>query len=202
MYLKFLISPNLNITTKNLFYTLFGFSLSFVLVCVWLVVTSVRQPTRFLCPWNSPGKNTGGGNHSLLQGIFPTQESNLGLQHFRQILCHLSHQVSSAQFSHSVKSDSLQPHGLQHTRLSCPSLTPRACSNSHPSSRWCHPVIMLCRPLPLLPSIPPSIRVFSNESTLLMRWPEYWSFSFSISPSKEIPGLISFRMDWLGLLAV
>ena len=52
MYLKFLISPNLNITTKNLFYTLFGFSLSFVLVCVWLVVTSVRQPTRFLCPWN------------------------------------------------------------------------------------------------------------------------------------------------------
>ena len=62
--------------------------------------------------------------------------------------------------------------------------------------------LILCRPLLLLPSIPPSIRVFSNESNLRMKWPKYWSFSFSISPSKEIPGLISFRMDWLDLLAV
>ena len=62
--------------------------------------------------------------------------------------------------------------------------------------------LILCRPLLLLPTIPPSIRVFSNESTLRMRWPKYWSFSFSISPSKAIPGLISFRMDWLDLLAV
>ena len=62
--------------------------------------------------------------------------------------------------------------------------------------------LILCRPLLLLPPIPPSIRVFSNESTLQMRWPKYWSFSFSIIPSKEIPGLISFRMDWLDLLAV
>ena len=62
--------------------------------------------------------------------------------------------------------------------------------------------LILCCPLLLLPPIPPSIRVFSNESTLRMRWPKYWSFSFSISPSKEIPGLISFRMDWLELLAV
>ena len=62
--------------------------------------------------------------------------------------------------------------------------------------------LILCRPLLLLPPIPPSIRVFSNESTLRIRWPKYWSFSFSISPSKEIPGLISFRMDWLNLLAV
>jgi len=62
--------------------------------------------------------------------------------------------------------------------------------------------LILCRPLPLLPPIPPSIRVFSNESTLCMRWPKYRSFSFSIIPSKEIPGLISFRMDWLDLLAV
>ena len=62
--------------------------------------------------------------------------------------------------------------------------------------------LILCRPLLLLPPIPPSIRVFSNESTLLMRWPNYWSFSFSIIPSKEHPGLISFRMDWLYLLAV
>ena len=62
--------------------------------------------------------------------------------------------------------------------------------------------LILCHPLFLLPPIPPSIRVFSNESTLHMRWPKYWSFSFSIIPSKEIPGLIFFRMDWLDLLAV
>ena len=62
--------------------------------------------------------------------------------------------------------------------------------------------LILCHPFLLLPSIPPSIRVFSNESTCCMRWPKYWSFSFNISPSKEHPGLISFRMDWLDLLAV
>ena len=62
--------------------------------------------------------------------------------------------------------------------------------------------LILCRPLLFLPPIPPSIRVFSNESTLHMRWSKYWSFSFSIIPSKEIPGLICFRMDWLDLLAV
>ena len=62
--------------------------------------------------------------------------------------------------------------------------------------------LILCRPLLLLPPIPPSIRVFSNESTLCVRWPKYWSFSFSIIPSKEHPGLISFRVDWLDLLAV
>ena len=62
--------------------------------------------------------------------------------------------------------------------------------------------LIICRPLLLLPPIPPSIRVFSNESTLRMRWPKYWSFIFSIIPSKQIPGLISFRMDWLDLLAV
>ena len=70
-------------------------------------------------------------------------------------------------------------------------------TQTHPSSP-----IILCRPLLLLPPIPPSIRVFSSESTLRMKWPKYWSFSFSISPSKEYPGLISFRMDWLDLLAV
>ena len=64
------------------------------------------------------------------------------------------------------------------------------------------PSLILCLPLLLLPLIPPSIKVFSNESTLRMRWPKYWSFSFSIIPSKEIPGLISFRVDWLDLLAV
>ena len=62
--------------------------------------------------------------------------------------------------------------------------------------------LILCHPLLLLPSIPPSIRVFSNESTLCMKWSKYWSFSFSINPSKEYPGLISFRMEWLDLLAI
>ena len=98
-------------------------------------------------------------------------------------------------------SDSLQPNGLQHNRLPYPSPTPGIYSNSCPSSWWCHPAISSSRPLLLLPPIPPSIRVFSNESTLCKRWPKYWSFSFSIIPSKEIPGLI-FRMDWLNLLAV
>ena len=86
-------------------------------------------------------------------------------------------------------------------RPPCPSLSPRICSNSCPLSRWCHPTISSCYPLLLLPSILPSIKVFSNESVLLIRCPKYWSFSFSISTSNEYSGLISFRMDWLDLLA-
>ena len=97
-------------------------------------------------------------------------------------------------------SHSVWLHELQHSRPPCPSPTPGVHPNSWPLSRWCHPAI--CHPLLLLPTIPPSIRVFSNESTLRMRWPKYWSLSFSIIPSKEIPGPISFRMDWLDLLAV
>ena len=100
-------------------------------------------------------------------------------------------------------SDSLRPHESQHARPPCPSPTPGVHSDSRPSSQWCHPAISSSViPLLLLPPIPPSVRVFSNESTLRMRWPKYWSFSFSIIPSKEIPGLISLRMDWLDLLAV
>ena len=109
---------------------------------------------------------------------------------------------SSIQSSFSVMSDSLHPHESQHARPPCPSPTLGVYPNSCPLSQWCHPVNSSCRPLLLLPPIPPSIRVFSNESTLHMRWSKYWSFSFSIIPSKEIPGLISFRMDWLDLLAV
>ena len=100
-------------------------------------------------------------------------------------------------------SNSLRLHELQHARPPYPSPTPGVHSNSCPSSRWYHPVISSSLgPLLLLPPIPPSIRVFSNESTLCMRWPKYWSFSFSISPSNEHPGLIFFRMDWLDLLGV
>ena len=110
---------------------------------------------------------------------------------------------SSVQFSHSVLSDSLQPHEPQHARPPCSSSTPGVHLNSCPLRRWCHPAISSSVvPVLLLPSIPPSIRVFSNESTLHMRWPKYWSFSFNISPSNEQTGLICFRMDWVDLLAV
>ena len=95
-------------------------------------------------------------------------------------------------------SNSLQPHRLQYARLPCPSTTPRACSNSCPLSRWCHPTISssVIHPRHLLLSVFPSIRIFSNESALCLRRPKYWSFSFSISPSNEYSGLISFRIDW------
>ena len=103
-------------------------------------------------------------------------------------------------------SSSLRPHGLQHTRLPCPSPTARACSNSCPSSWWCHPaisfsVIPVSSFLQCFPSII-SQSVFSNESVLHITWPKYWSFSISISPSNEYSVLISFSVDWLDLLAV
>ena len=98
-------------------------------------------------------------------------------------------------FSRSVMSSSLQPHGLQQARPPCPSLSPRVCSNSCPLSQRSHPTISTCRPLLLLPSIFPSIRVFSNESVLHTRWSNYWRFS--ISPSRQYSELISLRTDWL-----
>ena len=104
--------------------------------------------------------------------------------------------LESVQFSRSVVSDSLRPRGPQHARPPCPSPTPRAYSNSCPSSDATQP----SHPPLLLPSIFPSFRVFSNESVLHIRWPEYWSFSLNISPSSEYSGLISFRMDWLDLV--
>ena len=108
--------------------------------------------------------------------------------------------VHSVQFSHSVMSNSLRPHEPQHARPPCPPPAPGVHPNQCP---LCRPSdhLILCCPLLLLSSISPSIRVFSNESVLRIRWPKYWSFSFSISPSSEHPGLISFRMDWLDLLA-
>ena len=108
----------------------------------------------------------------------------------------------SVQFSRSVVSDSLRPHGPQHMAslsINNSRNSPKLMSieSVMPSNH-----LILCRPLLLLPSIFPSIGLFSNESALRMRWPKYWSFSFSISPSNEHPGLISFRMDWFDLLAV
>ena len=103
------------------------------------------------------------------------------------------------QFSRSVVSDSLQPHKPQQATSPCPSPTPGV----HPNSivlGMLSSHLILCHPLLLLPSIFPSIRVFSNESALRIRWPKYWSFSFNIRPSNEHPGLISFRMDgWISL---
>ena len=117
----------------------------------------------------------------------------------------------SVPFSSASQSyPTLRPHGLQHARHLCPSPTPGVYSNSCPLSWWCHPTesvmpanhLILCLPLLLLPSIFPRIRVFSNESALRIRWPKYWSFSFNSSPSNEYSGRLSFRMDWLDLLAV
>ena len=99
-------------------------------------------------------------------------------------------------------SDSLRPCGLRHTRRPCPSPAPTACSNSSIASVMPSNHLLLCRPLLLPPSVFPKIRVFANESILRIRWPKYWSFSFNISPSNEYPGLMSFRIDWLDLLAV
>jgi len=87
-------------------------------------------------------------------------------------------------------------------RPPCPSSTPGVYSHSCPLSRGCHPTVSSCLPFLLLPSIFPSIRSFSNESALCIKWPKYWSFSFNISPSNEYSGLISFRMDWSYLLAL
>ena len=108
----------------------------------------------------------------------------------------------------SVVSDSLWPHGLQHARLPYPSPSPGVCSDSCPSNWWCHPTISsFVAPFFsslqsfLLPSILPSIWVFSRELALHIRWPKYWCFSFSIRSSNEYSGLISFRIDWFDLLS-
>ena len=109
----------------------------------------------------------------------------------------------SVQFSSLVLLDCLWSHGLQHARSPCPSPTPRRYPNSCPLSRWCHPNIS-SSVVPFsshLQSFPAS-RSFQMSQFFAIRWPKYWSFSFNISPANEHSGLISFRMDWLGLLAV
>ena len=106
-----------------------------------------------------------------------------------------------SQFSSVAQSwSTLRPHGLQHARPPCPSPTPRVHPNSCPLSQRCYPNISTFL-IAFFSSIFPSIRVFSNESVLHIRWPKYWSFSFSISPSNDYLGLVSFTFDWLDLLA-
>ena len=108
---------------------------------------------------------------------------------------------------HSVVSESLQPHEPQHARLHCPSLSPRVCSNSCPPSQWYHPTILSVAPLSsCLQSFPasesfPMSQLFPNNCALHIKRPKFWSFTFSISPSNEYSGLISFRIDWFGLFA-
>ena len=105
-------------------------------------------------------------------------------------------------FSCSVVSDSLWPPGLQHARLPCPSPSPGACPLMSIESVMPYNHLVLCLPLLFLSSIFPSVKVFSNELALCIRWPKYRSFSFSISPSNGYSGLISFRIDWIDLLVV
>ena len=157
-------------------------------------------PARLLCPWVSPGKNTGVGCCcALLQGISSTQGLNP---------CHLH------LLPWQVGALPLAPPGKPRV-FSCFSVTQSCMTICNPMDHstsglpvfnlnvhWAGDAIQPSCPLLLLPSIFPSIRVFSNESALCIRWPKYWSFNFSISPSNNYSGLISFRIDWFELLAV
>ena len=176
------------------------------------------QPARLLCSWDSPGKNTRVGCHVLLQGIFLTQGWNLGLLHCwptlhseppvskligyiiaqgREATLHHNYQFRSvAQLCPSLRDPMARPASLFITN-SQSLLKLMSIDSVMPSNH-----LILCHPLLLLLSILPSIRVFSNESVLRIRWPKYWSLSFNICPSNEHPGLISFRIDWFDLLAL
>ena len=162
-----------------------------------VVFDSVRpyrqQPTRLPHPWDSPGKNTGVGCHFLLQCMKVKSESEVA-----QSCPTLSDPMDCSLPGSSV-------HGIFQARVlewgaiafSESSPKPMSIESVMPSNH-----LILCRPLLLLSSIFPSIRVFSNELALHIRWLKYWSLGFNISPSNEHSGLISFRMDWLDLLAV
>ena len=183
----------------------------------WLCATLWTVAHQAHLSWDFPGKNTGVSCHVLLQGIFPTQGSNphlLNLLHWQVGSLPLAPpgkpgtRFSSVQSSRSVVSDSLRPHELQHTRPPCPSPTPGVYSNSCPLSQWCHPTISSSVvPFSSCPQYLPASGSFPMSQLFTWGGPEYWSFSFSISPSNEHPGLISFMkmdwlMDWLDLLAV
>ena len=120
--------------------------------------------------------------NTLLNPLYFLKKSSWLLTLYQIQVQSLWQDKSSVQFSHSVTSNSLRPHEPQHAR---PPPTPGVHPNPRPLSRWCHPTVSSCRSLLLLSSIFPSIRVFSNESTLCIRWPKYWSFTFNISPSND-----------------
>ena len=164
---------------------------------------------------NSPGQNTGMGSHSLLQRIFPTQGLKPGLPQCKQILYYLSHQRKPKMWSMTLTQDSTvsvcakslqfrSVQSLSHVRLfATPWIAASQASLSITKSQSSPKLmsiesvmpsnhLILCHPLLLLPLIFPTIRIFSNESVLHIRWPNYWRFSFSISPSNEYSGLISF----------
>ena len=174
------------------------------------VLTAMKSKSHIQGAWRSFVSSTAswikwGLKENLTTLWLDTLERDTAVMHFGQLEPNLALCDSNSRltllvqnkccflllFSCSVVSDCLQPHGLQHARLPCPSLSPGVCSNSTmlPSN-----LLICCRPLLLLPSIFPSIRVFSNELALCIRWPKYWSFSFRINPSKEHSGLISFRI--------
>ena len=157
-------------------------------------------PNHYICLL----RNLYAGQEAIVRNGHETMESSkLGKEYIKAVYRHLVYlNYMQIQFIHSVVSNSLWPHGLQHTQLPCPSPTPRAYSNSC-LLRWrCHPTIS-SSVVPFSSCLQfPSIRVFSNESVLLIGWLKCWSFSISISPSNEYSGLISFRMGWLDLLAV
>ena len=146
------------------------------LSCVQLLAN--LWTARLLCPWDSPSRNTGVGCHFLLQPSFYMwgNQGFSSVHSLSRVQLFVTPWIAARQASLSITNS-----------WSSLRLTP--IESVMPSSH-----LILCHPLLFLPPIPPSIRVFSNESTLRMRWPKYWSFSFSIIPSKEIPGLISFRM--------
>ena len=169
-------------------------------------------PVRLLCPWDSPSKTAGVGCHTLLQGIFLTQELN------PHLLCLLHWQAGSLSLSTTwdprsinsvvvVQSPSCAWLLATPWTVACQASLSLTISWSLPKFTSTESVMLskhliLYHPLLLLPSIFPRIRVFFFELAFHIRWPKYWSFSFSISSSNEYSGLISFRTDWLDLLAV
>ena len=187
----------------------------------WKLLSHVQslRPHGLGSPWNSPSQNSGAGSLSLLWGIFPTQGTNPGIPHCSQILYQLSHKGSPTASRKDLLTGALNLqfssiHSLSRVWLFATPWTGARQTSLFITNSQGIPKIMpiesvmpsnyliLCSSLLHLPSNFPSIGVFSNESPLHIRWPKYWSFSFNISPSNEHSGLISFRMDWLDLLAV
>ena len=167
------------------------------------------EPAKLFCPWNSPGKNIGVDGHSLLQRIFLAIVHGVtkSRRQLSTYMCVCVCVCVCVSVSHLIQS--LSPVWLFVTSWTTTHQASLSITNSQsllklmsiesvrPSNH-----LILCRPLLLPPLIFPSNRVFSSESVLRIRWPKYWSFSFSISPFNEYSGLVSFRMDWLDLLAV